>query len=494
MYVLFLIPSMVYSQGFNHTWLLGYWPYPDTLGRINFTTSAEQLQLESRKMKFSDTQANISDSNGIFLMSSNGSWIANSQNDTMVNGNGLLTKFGYSPTSNGTLVLYSNLILPNQQQTSKYVLIHHDIDTINSFFKVRILYQTKIDMTLDSGRGAVLSKNDTLLADTLNSSIAACSHANGRDWWIIASKDSSDILYSILLTPNGVDTIISQHTNISPVPFSNICQPTFSPDGKKFVFSFLDFNGLNSHYVYLLDFDRCTGLFSNTKNIDITDGYMGFGTAFAANSKYLYACSTYHIYQWNTDTINVQASVQIVATNDTFYSPSPPFATNFFAMYLAANGKIYITSTNGVLDLHYINYPDSAGIGCEVHLHDYHLPFFNYHTVPNHPNYYLGCDTTSGCPCLVTNVSESTNYDFKFRVYPNPISNNNLHIGYLLPQNKAGVFQIYDVTGKLLFKYNLPQWSNEQSFSLPTLSNGVYNCVITSNNFRVSKNLVVIKE
>lgn len=68
----------------------------------------------------------------------------------------------------------------------------------------------------------------------------------------------------------------------------------------------------------------------------------------------------------NTDTSNIQASLQLVAEKDTFYSPFYPLLANFWMMYLEANGKMYICSGNSVIDMHYINYPDSAGLACEV--------------------------------------------------------------------------------------------------------------------------------
>ncbi|MEO8150421.1 MAG: T9SS type A sorting domain-containing protein, partial [Bacteroidia bacterium] len=81
-------------------------------------------------------------------------------------------------------------------------------------------------------------------------------------------------------------------------------------------------------------------------------------------------------------------------------------------------------------------------------------------------------------------------------------TNNVLNIGYLLPTSthfgtlseQGGLFQIYDITGKVVFKYPLPQWSNEQSFKLPQLADGVYNAVIISGNQRVSKTIAVIKQ
>ncbi|MCO5289206.1 MAG: hypothetical protein M9940_07270 [Bacteroidetes bacterium] len=90
----------------------------------------------------------------------------------------------------------------------------------------------------------------------------------------------------------------------------------------------------------------------------------------------LYASSFQRIYQLNTDTSDIAASKTIVAVNDGYFS-LPPFQTDFWFMYLAANGKIYISSGNGVIDLHYINYPDSAGMACSVQQHALHLPCYS---------------------------------------------------------------------------------------------------------------------
>ena len=115
--------------------------------------------------------------------------------------------------------------------------------------------------------------------------------------------------------------------------------------------------------------------------------------------------------------------------------------------------NIYITSGAGTIDLTYINSPDSAGIVFDVQQHALRLPCYTLRAGLNHPNYYLGCDTTLGCGCI-TGLDNLSQHDFLFRIYPNPVTSNSLHIGYLLPQNKAGVFQIYDVNGKVIQKGN----------------------------------------
>ncbi len=141
-----------------------------------------------------------------------------------------------------------------------------------------------------------------------------------------------------------------------------------------------------------------------------------------------------------------------------------------------------------------INYPDSAGIACDVQQHALHLPCYYFRGNVYHPNYYLGCDTTCG-PCLTTglpNPSQGGAFDFRFTVIPNP-NNGVFKIIYLVPQNKSGLFEVFDVHGRKIHEQGLPQWSSLQYFYLGMLDDGVYNCVITSDGNRAFKNVAVIK-
>ena len=490
---------MVFSQGLNHTFLLGYdvglfdTNVTSTKARLNFDSTSVSIIPESRKMAFDATQGNISDQNGNLLMSSNGCWIANASGDTMMNGNDLnpgIFALNWCTNTNGYPIPHGNLFLPYPGDSNKYILFHQSAD-INLFSKE--LYYTVIDMSLDSGLGGVTLKNQVAFQDTLSWGITACKHANGRDWWIVALKDNSNIIYKLLLTPNGIDTIISQVLNV-PFAWLNAGEPTFSPDGNKFAYTFLVGGPNGYHNVRLFHFDRCTGNLSDTTFIPFVDASTGWGLAFSSDSKYLYHSSFQTIYQINTDTMDILASIDTVAFNDGYYSPYPPFQTNFCYMYLAADGKIYITPGNGVIDLHYINYPDSAGLACDVHLHDLHLPCFSFRGNVNHPNYYLGPVIGSTCDSLVhVGINEMNGFDFHFSISPNP-SNGSLKIIYLMPQNKSGVFEIYDFLGKKVYSLVLPPWSSLQYITLPKIGNGLYSAVITSGGNRVAKKLVFMQD
>ncbi|MCO5288444.1 MAG: T9SS type A sorting domain-containing protein [Bacteroidetes bacterium] len=477
-------------QGYNSTWLLGY----QAKNRMTFTDSSYLITPELRKIPFEDTQGNISDENGNILMSSNGIFIANATGDTMQQGGGL------NPNSYtddwiqwGLPLLYANLFLPMPDDTNKYILFHLTGNYNSpSLIMPTEIYYSIADMSYNGGLGKVISKNNIALTGIFGGSLAACKHGNGRDWWVIALSDSANYIYKFLITPDTIQYVGSQFLNVQGYP-GWMGQPTFSPDGIKFAYSHYDISmGYYWQDIRLFDFDRCDGDFTFNSIAYLPDSVGGFGVAFSPNSQYLYASSWKRIYQLDTYSANIPASMQLVATNDSFASPSPPFYTDFWEMYLAANGKIYLTSGSGVVHLHEMDYPDSVGMACNVNLHNVFINNFNFRTVPNHPNYYLGRKIGSPCDTIPTGFEEKE-HDFKFKIFPNP-NNGNFKIMYLLPQNKAGKLEIFDINGRAVYSQNLPQWSTLQFISLPKLSNGIYAIKINSNNFSITKKLIIHHE
>ncbi|MBE7510757.1 MAG: T9SS type A sorting domain-containing protein [Bacteroidia bacterium] len=495
------LPALLNAQGRAHNFLIGYNTLTDSFttagkGRLLLDDSSVTVIGEARPMFFFVTQANISDESGNLLIASNGCWIADATGNVMLNGDNLNPNSFTNDYCNvvpiGLPLPHGNIILPYPNNPDKYILFHQT-GNYNANGVSSELYYSEIDLSLNGGLGEVTAKNQNILNDGLMWGLAACKHANGRDWWIIALRDMSTIIHKFLLDSSGINYMGTQSLGYPlPIYLNNATQPLFSPDGTKFAYG-TGRGGVNPlHDVRLFNFDRCSGNFSGLEYIAINDSSLGWSFAFSPDSKYLYHSSFQKVYQFNTDTSDVAASKTTVAVNDIFYSPYPPLQTDFHLMYLAANGKIYVTSGNGVVDFHYINYPDSAGMACDIHLHALHLPCYSGKANVYHPNYYLGCDTTSGCQCLITGLNEINQHDFKFKILPNP-TNGNIKIIYLLPQNQKGVFEVYDITGKKVFSYYLPQWSTLQNFDLSFLNNGIYQCIIKSNSYSVSKKLVIIK-
>ena len=492
--ILFLLFTLYgvnsFSQGFyNHQWLLGsYLFFQDPKGRLVFDSSSYTHIPENRKMVFWGTEATICDAQGNFLMSSNGTWIANANNDTMMNGSSLAPSYLTSSWPYGIPLGCGAIFLPYPDDTMKYILFHKS--RLGQFgIDPAMIYSTTIDLSLDGGLGGVISKNDSILADTLSWGITACKHANGRDWWVVCMKDGNPQSFTYLLTPNGIDTMFIQHFNVPTNTYSNVSQLMFSQDGSKFLYC-SPVNQSQSGTLIISDFDRCTGLFSNFNSVLLSPNSYLFGLAFSPSGDFIYSCSSNYIFQINT----ISLSIDTVAIYDGFISPPnlSCCATSFWNIYLAANGKIYITSGSGVQHLHEMNYPDSAGLACDVQQHAINLGYAQQRAVPNHPNYNLGPVVGSVCDTLSVGIQE-IKHDFKFSISPNPTSDGYIKLIYLLPQNKPGGFEVYDMTGQLVYKMNLPAWSTLQMVKLPELSNGVYTCVVRSGYEWVGRKLVVMR-
>jgi Secretion system C-terminal sorting domain len=489
--LLILIASeKILGQGFyNHAWLLGSYIFPtDPKGRIMFDSTGYTHYPETRKMPFWGTEATICDKQGDFLMSTNGIWIANSNNDTMLNGGGLSPSYLTQNWAFGIPLGYGATFLPFPGDSTKYILFH--LTRLGQFaIDPTELDYSIIDISGDNGFGEVISKNNILIADTLSWGITACKHANGRDWWIVIMQDGNPATFTYLLTPTGINTMVYQDFNIPTNTYGNVSQIMFSENGEKFAYVSPDSQNTNG-YLIICDFDRCTGVFSNVQKQLISSSNYLYGLCFSPNNKFLYTCTSSTVFQFEIDSLTIDT----VATYDGFISPPGQSccATSFWNMYLAANGKIYITSGSGVQHLHEMNYPDSAGLACDVQQHSISLGYAQLRAVPNHPNYNLGPIVGSVCDTLSVGLTEVT-HDFHFSIAPNPVSDRWVKLTYLLPQNKAGVFEVYDLTGQQVYSQRLPPWSTLQYVQLPALSNGLYSCVIRSGNERVAKKLVVMR-
>ncbi len=489
--VLFILSAFISkAQGVSNIWLLGYNTLTDQYTTapkavIDFNFGSPNISPMTRKMKFSATQGNISDSNGNLLMSSNGLWIANANKDTMLNGSGL-NPGPYTQSWTDYLPMPNcNVFLPWPGDTTKYILFHMVANPSISYRSSELFYSI-IDMTLDNGLGGVVQKNQIALQDTFSWGIGACKHANGRDWWIVILKDNSNVIKKLLLTPNGLINMGTQSFGTLLTNFGSVGQLVFSPDGQKFAFNTL-YGGPAPYYtsVKYFDFDRCTGQFSNFQTLPIFDTHPGFGTSFSPSSKYLYASTTYHIFQFNTDSNNILASLDTIATNDTFFSPVYPFQSDFLLMYLANDSRIYLTSGNGVVDLHYIRYPDLNGVSSTVEQHSFHLPCYSNKSIPNHPNYFLGPVIGSICDSLQVGVAELNTANINIKLYPNP-ANDFFWLDYDISHATGnGKLIIYNTFGEVVLQKTIFNYFKTVKVDCSSLPQGVYYILLEQDNRKV---------
>ena len=196
----FTIQSMVLAQEYDRNWLIGGGTnsLTDTpflgLGLLTFDYSGFSFKrLEKNihvNLSYSFAYSCISDRDGNFLYYTNGCRILNRNCKIMLNGDTInpgIVWDGfegiYYPSPNSTL------FLPHPSISNFFYLIHKsvtfDANSTSAFYYCDKLYFSEIDSRLDGSLGGVVLKNKKILSDTLNESqMAACRHANGRDWWI----------------------------------------------------------------------------------------------------------------------------------------------------------------------------------------------------------------------------------------------------------------------------------------------------------------------
>ena len=330
-------------------------------------------------------------------------------------------------------------------------------------------------MTQDSGRGDIVEKEVTLIQDTLqNGRLTACKHANGRDWWVVTRKAYSDQFYTFLVSPSGISAPLIQHIGQQLWP-PDIGQVCFSPQGDKY--ALVD----HFNHLRLYDFDRCTGVFTNPLYIPILDSAIARGVAFSPSGRYLYVSSELYIYQYDMLASSIDSSRQTVAVWDSFFSPSPPFAAVFYTMQLGPDGKIYLVSPNGVLVMHVINNPDSAGLACDVCQHCITLPTYNAYTIPNHPNYFLGAEAGSLCDSLQVGIGELTEQK-PIKIYPNPATDY-FWLEYDLTLSKSnGEMVVYNTLGEVVLRKTLYKYFKSAKIECNKLKQGIYYLSIYANN------------
>lgn len=470
------IASAQYS---NNIWCFG-----DSAG-INFSDTSN-LSIITSAIRSRGTCVSIADSFDSLLFSAN-TRAATSGNTTLVwNNNNALMQDGDSIVGRGWY--HELVIVPFPESDSLFYLFSIGVTTTYG------LYYSVIDMSLDSGKGAVIQRNVLLQTFPMVDCLTAIKHGNGRDWWILFRKSdfltggSNNDFYLYLVTPSGISNVIIQ--TVGSLNSTNAGRICFNPEGDKFVF--INFLGLIEEY----DFDRCTGTISNPFTIEpelSSPPYPYYWScAFSSDGNRLFissynqppSTSSKYLYEYDLGAANISASRQ------TIYTFNPPIGVGF--LKLAPDNKIYLSCMyecptvycypypdsvyNYInMNLSVINQPDSLGVACNFTPFSFYLGGHRtYYGLPNNPDYELGAVPGSICDSL-TSVNELIqNIQLQLKVFPNPVATKDVLIQYTLEQNKTGLIEVINTTGQIVFRQTLPQWSSQQRLTLPTLSQGVY--------------------
>lgn len=210
-FFLFLPTNFLYCQNYTSIWKMGY-NGGGGCYYFNFDSIPLSIVTEARGMNFLETNASICNAQGQINFYTNGVYIANANNDTMMNGSGLNPGTYATTWANfGLLIGQADIILPFPDDSMKFYLFHETSEYVGTNYQPKNLFQSIVDMSLDGGLGAVTIKNNSIIQDTLiYGELTACKHANGRDWWLICHRFTSNDFYKLLITPNGIESITTQ--------------------------------------------------------------------------------------------------------------------------------------------------------------------------------------------------------------------------------------------------------------------------------------------
>jgi hypothetical protein len=462
------------AQYKNNKWLLGYeyittWPWGGS--KIEFQGNTRNISIDPRSMWFHSNYSGLSDVDDNWFVYTNGSAVCNSNHDTLINGNGLSPGGDNYWIVDGMPVPAHTILFPRDTVQNQCYLFHSNAILHAPGFQLSNrprtlqLYYSIIDPLAAGGRGAVISKNNLVINDTLEvGNILTVRHANGRDWWVVAKRFYADIFYAVLVTPDSVYTPIAYSTQ-SPVFYLG-GQTCFSPDGKYFA-TFA--NTLSQLRIF--DFDRCTGVLGNYRGKFISNN-LGGDVSFSPNSRFLYISTVDTLWQFDMQATDVLASQTFIAQYDG-YTDSLNNATIFFWHWLARDGKIYITSNVTSRKLHVINNPDMPGQACNFQQHSVSIPTYNAYTIPTPINLALYQEVGSICDSLDIGNAELKILETELTIAPNP-SDGKFSIEYT-PQRQSGSLYIYDVSGKAVYREYVSPYSSIKNLDLSNmLTNGMY--------------------
>lgn len=450
----------------SNTWLLGY--NSDTIfsnceiSELDFLSGNAQVSLKGYDIGYYVQNASISDTLGNLLFSTNGFIIQDKNGNIMENGDSLLATVspqyleGYYPQG---IVPYGSIILPKPNSTNFYYVIYEDIQ-ISANYMPKHLYYSVVDMSLNNGLGKVIEKDKPLLQANLDFGfLSATRHANGRDWWLIVPEVKSNCYYVSLLSENGFSTPQKQCLGgICRTPEPG--QMCFSPQGDKMI-RCSPHNELN---VY--NFNRCNGLLSNAKYIQIRAdttinspflSLISQGACVSPNNQFLYVSAKGELLQFDLSVADIATTRTTVAVNDNFFdSYYAPSGTVFYVASPAIDGRIYL-GTYSSYYMHIIDKPDLQGVACNVQQHALFLAGFYSGSLPTSVYYGLGRLYGSPCDTLVSYQSSMNSHQVK--IYPNPAQS---FLTIEMPELKSNyTCIIYNPLGQKVYETEITQLATQ---------------------------------
>ncbi|MBK8144717.1 MAG: T9SS type A sorting domain-containing protein [Bacteroidetes bacterium] len=406
---------------------------------------------------------------GALLAMCNGYVLFDSAGNIMEGGDSLVPSkvFHHNAYPMG-IATQGSIILPKGSGGLYYVITPSLSDSAYTFYVTNqggvggkvpfdLLQYHIIDMNANTGLGKVIQKDIPLLTNVEMAKVGmmACRHANGYDWWLLKQALDTNMIYTFLITNDTIEFKYLQGFAEPHFGYSDLVgQSCFSSDGSKYAFATGGSNSGMGAQLGIADFDRCTGLLSNMKSINVPIDSTGYwywdsigirdslilGLCFSPNDSFLYINKFMHTYQYE---YNIPDSIQ--AWYEVHRYDTVAEYALFGQMQKGIDNRIYIGKYSGYqLFNNVINKPNIKGAGCDFCQFCLDFSAFNGASTspPNMPDFNLG----PLLPCWPLENSQLAVGCKQLEVYPNPSST----IFYIKNVNGKKK-ELYNVLGELLF-------------------------------------------
>ena len=470
--------NILFAQKHDKNWVLGL----GNLGNANnakcFITSFEDngilFKSSNSKMYMSRTNISMSDENGDLQFYTSGSYINNSKNLLIENGDGIMFPNIFAQNDSYSAHEAFSCVQDNKNKNIYYLFqdyadgldLPNDID---SFEVITKLWITKIDMNANGGLGKVLYKRKEInLQNYYQNEIVR--HGNGKFWWSIMNNVNGKD-YTVLLWDN--DSIIKANKISIQVDSiksyrQGLIQKCISLDGSYY----LDLRSLDE--VRIFSFDRCEGILKLKNTLKFDSDYPKWGKnwiwgssciAMSANNRFIYLSRSILNGNSSKEEYSYMCQIDLEDSNpwknriilmDSFAyrdnSTGELFKTEPYKCRYGMDGKLYFINGGDYEHLYVINNPNEKGKACNLCDTCIYFPYLNESSLPKYPNYRLGplkgspCDTILGVANQELNSEKDNKYALK--VSPNPATDR-LIIEVTMNDysQKDTELLLYDITG-----------------------------------------------
>ncbi|HHB78797.1 MAG TPA: hypothetical protein ENK85_06155, partial [Saprospiraceae bacterium] len=272
LFILFLTPTLIFSQNEWNTWYFG------AGAGLDFSTNPPTV-LDGGQINSKEGCASISDKvTGEILFYSDGKTAWNRNHQVMQNGANLKGHFSSAQSA---------VIVPRPGWPNRYYLF-----TADYIGSTQGYYYNEIDMTLDGGLGGIISSRKNILLYAPNTEkLTAVKHCNGIDYWVVTHKINSDEFYTYKITEDGPSTPIVQsigsYVGGGNGNWQGAGNLIASQDSKLICHTIGPKTAAKNSKVEIFDFDNSSGMLTFKYVIDTLDG---IGRAvFSPSGQFLYA-------------------------------------------------------------------------------------------------------------------------------------------------------------------------------------------------------------